>query len=192
MRIIGGELRGRRIAAPRGQTTRPMLDRVREALFSTVADWLPDGRVLDLFAGSGSLGIESLSRGAAHVRMVERSPATAKLLARNVEELGLASRAEVVCGDALERESWGKRESVELVFLDPPYALVRDPARRPRLIAAVEALARDILVPGGRLVFHAPRGALGVAAFPRTLRLEERRYGTNSLWYVRAPGKDEA
>lgn len=184
MRIIGGELRGRQITAPKGRATRPMLDRVREALFSTVGEWLPDGRVLDLFAGSGSLGIEALSRGARHARLVERNPKTAALLARNLDELELAKRAQVVVGDALDRASWGKRSSADLILFDPPYGMLDDPNSRTEILATVASLATEVLMPAGMLVFHAPRRAVAQGAFDRALSVEERRYGTNALWYV--------
>jgi len=184
MRIIGGELRGRRITAPRGKATRPMLDRVREALFSTVQDWLEDGRVLDLFAGSGSLGIEALSRGAAKARLVERNPKTAALLSANLEALDLARRAEVVVGDALERASWGKRSSADLILFDPPYPLLEDPNSRTEVLATVASLACEVLRPKGMLVFHAARRAVTPGAFDPRLSVKERVYGTNSLWYV--------
>src|SRR5690606_13703278 len=88
VRIIAGIHLGRRIAAPPGRGTRPMLDRMPEALFSTLAPWLPDAVVLDLFAGSGSLGLEALSRGARSARLVERDAAAARVLADNVALLG--------------------------------------------------------------------------------------------------------
>jgi 16S rRNA (guanine(966)-N(2))-methyltransferase RsmD len=161
-----------------------MLDRVREALFSTVQDWLEDGRVLDLFAGSGSLGIEALSRGAARARLVERNPKTAALLSANLEALELAKRAQVVVGDALERGSWGKRSSADLILFDPPYPLLEDPNSRTEVLAAVACLACEVLRPKGMLVFHAARRAVTQGAFDPRLSVEERRYGTNSLWYV--------
>jgi len=185
MRIIGGELRGRRISAPKGRATRPMLDRVREAMFSTVGDWLEGGQVLDLFAGSGSLGIEALSRGAAKARLVERNPKTAALLAANLKALELSGRAEVVIGNALDRASWGKRGSADLIFFDPPYPLLEDPNARTEVLAVLASLACEVLLPEGLLVFHAQRGAVGQAAFDQRLEVEERRYGTNSLWYVK-------
>ena len=106
MRIIAGEFRGRRIEAPPGLATRPMLDRVREAVFSTLQRRLPDAVVLDLFAGSGSLGLEALSRGARHVRLVEQGAPALAALRKNVEALRARHRVEVVVGDALKATSW--------------------------------------------------------------------------------------
>ena len=100
MRVIAGELGGRRLATPRGDATRPTSERVREALFSMLGR--SDGlRVLDLFAGSGALGIEALSRGAAHATFVERSAPALAALRANLAALGLGERASVRAGDAL-------------------------------------------------------------------------------------------
>jgi 16S rRNA (guanine966-N2)-methyltransferase len=187
MRIIGGEHRGRRLSAPAGLETRPMLDRVREALFSTLAAWWEGAFVLDLFAGSGSLGLEALSRGASFVRFVEKSPRAAAHLARNLAELELEARAEIVRADALAHASWGER-AADVVFLDPPYALLEPLETRRKVFAAVEALGLRFLAPEGVLVFHAPRGVLSPGEFG-TLLVRERNYGSNALWYAQRSGE---
>jgi 16S rRNA (guanine(966)-N(2))-methyltransferase RsmD len=91
VRIIAGEHRGRLLKAPEGKGTRPMLDRVREAIFSTLGERVEDARVLDLFAGTGALGLEALSRGARALRLVERDPRVVALLRENVDALAPAS-----------------------------------------------------------------------------------------------------
>jgi 16S rRNA (guanine966-N2)-methyltransferase len=107
MRIIAGEHRGRRIEAPPGDSTRPMLDRVRESLFSTLGNLVDDARVLDLFSGGGSLGLEALSRGASYARLVEREASAYATLKRNVSELGYTpEQASTVRGNALSPLSW--------------------------------------------------------------------------------------
>src|SRR5262245_28094266 len=143
MRIIAGRHRRRLIRAPAGRATRPMLDRVREAMFGTLGPWLPDARVLDLFAGSGALGLEALSRGARAVRMVEKHPATVALLRANVASLGLAASCEIVCGDALAPKSWrggplfANEARYDLIFLDPPYAMLDPGDARATLLEAL-------------------------------------------------------
>jgi 16S rRNA (guanine966-N2)-methyltransferase len=182
VRIIAGEFRGRRIGAPPGYDTRPMLDRVREAVFSTLQPRLPDATVLDLFAGSGSLGLEALSRGAQRVRFVERGRPALDALRRNVDALGVRDRVEIVVGDALRPSTW--LPTSDVVLLDPPYALV-DTARDQVLGALAELLARH-LAPGGIIVLHVARAALradDTAAWSARLR----RYGTNDLWYIQNP-----
>lgn len=123
MRVIAGSLRGRRIAAPAGTLTRPTSDRVREALFNAIGSRLDlrGAHVVDLFAGTGALGIEALSRGAAHATFVERDRAALRILRRNLDELGVAERTSVVLGDAA---AWRPTadERPALVLADPPYA----------------------------------------------------------------------
>ena len=182
MRIIAGELRGRRIAAPPGRATRPMLDRVREAMFSTLQPWLRDAVVLDLFAGSGSLGLEALSRGARQVRLVERGAQALAALRKNVDTLGVRGRVEIVVGDALKPSTW--LTSVHVAFVDPPYALLDD--ERGRVLGALTKLVSEHLVPDGIAVLHVPRGALTDAEIT-VGEARVRRYGTNDLWYVQ-PG----
>jgi 16S rRNA (guanine966-N2)-methyltransferase len=117
VRVVAGEFRGRRLAAPRGARTRPTADRVREALFSMLGD-VSGARVLDLYAGSGALGIEALSRGAASAVFVERDARAAAVIERNLSSLGL--QQEVLRQDAVRflARSTG---TFDLVFCDPPY-----------------------------------------------------------------------
>ena len=121
MRIIAGEWRGRAIAAPPGMATRPTADRVRETLFSMLASRLgsfEDLRVADLFAGSGALGLEALSRGAAHATFVENAPQALAALRRNAEKLGASDRVRILSGSAL---ALPKSQAFDLIFADPPY-----------------------------------------------------------------------
>jgi len=128
MRIVAGNLRGKNIKAPDGLDTRPTSDRVREALFSSVYSLrggFEGAVVLDLFAGSGALGLEAMSRGAAHVTFCERDAAAAKVLRANVQACGLdASRARIMQCDAFKRppSELPSDGAYDLVFLDPPYA----------------------------------------------------------------------
>ena len=182
VRVIGGELGGRRLRAPEGEGTRPMLDRVREALFSTLQPWMEGAFVLDLFAGSGALGIEALSRGARRVRFVERAHPAHACLAANVAELGLEGVTELVRGDALHPATWGER-APDVVFLDSPYPLLDELRTRQTLFRALGELAGR-LAPEGVLVFHAPHRAVQPFEFGAGWVVRERVYGSNSLWYV--------
>jgi 16S rRNA (guanine966-N2)-methyltransferase len=121
MRIIAGDWGGRRIQAPPGRQTRPTTDRVREAWMSIVAPALPGARVLDLFAGSGALGLEALSRGAARATFVETAPGALRALRANLDDLGAAPRAEVVRSDALRYVAALHTGAFDLAFADPPY-----------------------------------------------------------------------
>jgi 16S rRNA (guanine966-N2)-methyltransferase len=172
MRVIAGSLRGRRLTAPAGRrSTRPTSDRVREALFSTLGD-IHGAIVLDLFAGTGALGIEALSRGAARALFVERDRAALRALRSNLSALGLGPpRAEVRAGEALAalRTARARVETYDLLFVDPPYA------RAGELEGALARLLPAVLgEPDGRVVVESDRRA------PLRLALDlliERRYG---------------
>jgi 16S rRNA (guanine966-N2)-methyltransferase len=174
MRVIAGSLGGRRLKAPPGRGTRPTSDRVREALFSMLGE-LHGARVLDLFAGSGALGIEALSRGAAAAVFVERDRLAARVLADNLTVLGIGGeRAELRRGEALAALRGARRrgEFYDLVLIDPPY---REAAG---LADKLSALLVGILAPGARVATESDRRA--------PLRLElpvltERRYGDTSI-----------
>jgi 16S rRNA (guanine966-N2)-methyltransferase len=191
MRIIAGEHRGRRISAPPGLDTRPMLDRVREAMFSTLGSRVPGARVLDLYAGSGSLGLEALSRGARVARMIERDPRAVAVLKGNVELLGMRDRAEVVRGDALRPDLWmpvlseGVAEGrADLAFVDPPYERMEDGESRSLVLERVGQVLREIVRPGGTLVLHAPSRGMDALLVPGDWRRDVRRYGNSGLLYL--------
>jgi 16S rRNA (guanine966-N2)-methyltransferase len=153
---VAGEAKGHRLQAPPGDDTRPTLDRVREAVFNALVslDAVDAARVLDLFAGSGALGIESLSRGAAHATFVERDPAARRVITANLATTGLADRAEVVARDAgaflRQRAAAEPRRSFGLVLLDPPYDT--DAPAWEEILTAVAAVA-----PTGVVVIESAR-----------------------------------
>ena len=123
MRIVAGRWRGRRIEAPRGETVRPTGDRVREAWMSILNPWIPDARVLDLFAGSGALGLEALSRGAATVDFVESSPRSIAAIRANAAALGAEDSAAIHRADAVGYIERLEPHTYDLAFADPPYDL---------------------------------------------------------------------
>jgi len=124
MRIIAGEHKGARIFAPPGRDTRPTSDRVRENVFNIVAPWVEDARVLDLYAGSGAMGLEALSRGAASAVFVEADPDAVRAIERNLDKLRLrgATVLRLDATIALAQEAAAGRK-YDLVLLDPPYAM---------------------------------------------------------------------
>jgi 16S rRNA (guanine966-N2)-methyltransferase len=199
MRVTGGSLRSRALRAPRGQATRPTSDRVREALFGILASSslgagdaagrprLEGARVLDLYAGTGALAIEALSRGAARAVLVESSREALAALRANVEALGLAERTEVLAADA--RAAAVQRRIVrggpfDLVLADPPWALV-DAGEAQRVLAALVAagaLSRaDALV----VLEHSARTAVTELAIPGLELTESRRYGDTALAFYK-------
>jgi 16S rRNA (guanine966-N2)-methyltransferase len=185
MRVIAGSLGGRRLAAPPGQRTRPTSDRVREALFAALGE-VSASVALDLFAGTGALGIEALSRGAERAVFVERDAAAIRSLRANLGALGLAEpRAEVRVADVRValRTARERGETYDLVFVDPPYR------QAPQLGRELSALLPAVLVPGARVVVESDRRA------PAGLRIEvvrERRYGDTQITIHRhTEDKDE-
>jgi 16S rRNA (guanine966-N2)-methyltransferase len=170
MRVIAGALGGRRLKAPRGTTTRPTSDRVREALFALLGD-VAGATVLDLFAGAGGLGIEALSRGARSAVFIERDPRAVRALTDNLASLGLAApaaqvrRAEVRSALRSARES---AETYDLVFIDPPYRRASDLGRELAL------LLPPLLEPEARIVVESDRRA--PLQLPAPLE-RERSYG---------------
>ncbi len=176
MRIVAGALGGRRLVAPRDQATRPTSEKVREALFSILGP-ISGAKVLDLYAGTGALGLEALSRGAARVVFVEgRRPALASLQ-ENLTSLGIAANTAVI-GRPVERcrGSLTAHYPFDLVLADPPYAdIVGGQALR-----AVEGLLDGLLAPGGRLVVeHSSQGE--APEITGLERRDTRRYGDTSL-----------
>lgn len=187
LRIVGGKHRGRAIASPEGLSTRPTSSRAREALFNilTHANWSEDGtsalidaRVLDAFAGSGALGLEALSRGAAHATFFDTDPTAIKLIGENLRKLGETAVAKVVRADATRPPP--AREPCDLVFLDSPY---RSGLAAPALAAladagwlAAEAIVtvelantEDLVPPSGFAVIDERRyGAAKIAILKRT------------------------
>lgn len=157
MRIIGGEFRRRLLEGPpKGATTRPLPDAVREAIFNLLRGHFEGVDVLDLFAGTGAFGLEAVSRGARRVVMIERDKRVAETLARNVESVGAGGRAEVVVSDALGPAALNRcPKPAHIIFLDPPYDLVRDPAGWPRVRAQAERLV-GMLTPTGYLLLRTP------------------------------------
>lgn len=174
VRIIAGRWGGRNIAAPAGRKTRPTTDRVREAWMSALQHDLPDARVLDLFAGSGALGLEALSRGATHVTFVENVSSPLRALQTNIEKLGAMDDAEIVKADALRYIDSLEELAFDVAFADPPYDSD----------AAAQVLARFAGVPFARIlsVEHHPRAELPHLANART-----RRYGDTALTFITAP-----
>jgi 16S rRNA (guanine(966)-N(2))-methyltransferase RsmD len=186
VRVLAGALKGRRLQTPRGSTTRPTADQVRIALMDTLMPRLPDARFLDLFAGAGGVGLEALSRGAAHATFVERDAPALTALRANVETLGVATQTRVERASvrvALERLA-GEGERFDLVFLDPPYD---EDLLTPTLEALGDGtvMTLDALVIAQHLTKRPPPEVVGRLRAYRT-----RRFGETTLTFFRAGGYD--
>jgi 16S rRNA (guanine966-N2)-methyltransferase len=179
-RIVGGAAGGRRLAVPPGQGTRPTTDQAREGLFNTLATLvdLAGAWVADLYAGSGAVGLEALSRGAEHALLVERDPGAARVLRRNAGELGLAG-AEIVIGPVERVVDTTPRRPYRVVFLDPPYA-VDDDRLRAVLTSLVE---KDWLDRDGVCVVERARRSPEPDWPDGLVALRSRGYGEAVLWY---------
>ena len=177
MRIIGGTARGRRITAPRGSAIRPTADRVRESLFNILPRDLNGSRVLDLFAGGGSLSLEALSRGAASALLVDESEAAAKLIRRNLDALGFTDRARIWANPVAKALSRLAREGAvfDAIFLDPPY----DGGWAGRTLAGIARMGT--LEPGGVAVAeHSVRERVE-ERYGSLARRDRRQYGDTVL-----------
>lgn len=182
MRIIAGRFGGRNLKAPTGRDTRPTTDRVREALFSVLGDAVRGSRVADLFAGTGALGLEALSRGAASVDFYESRSQTLAVLKQNIVTLGVGDEVAVIAAP-LPR---GIKEGApwDLVLIDPPWG---KGLAGPTLTRAVE---RGRLAAGGLVVVEERRGQQPAAAYWRGVGLtleDERLYGDTTIQLLRVP-----
>jgi 16S rRNA (guanine966-N2)-methyltransferase len=177
VRIVAGELGGRRLATPRGQAVRPTAERVREALFARVGA-LAGGAALDLFAGSGALGFEALSRGAATCLFADNAAASAACVRANASALGLEGRVRVRRADfrRVLRDAARAGDVYDLVLLDPPYAAA------PGYADALGELLPAVLAPGALIAIESAHGlelALDLPADP------PRRYGASTIQILR-------
>jgi len=183
MRVIAGIARGRRLAAPKGTATRPTSDRAREGLFATVAAIrgpLPGARVLDLFAGSGAIGLEALSRGAVRVVFVESDPRAVSVIRANLAAVALPG-GELVC-DQVQRfldRGPGAEAAFDLAVADPPYA-----ASPAEVTGMLTALACEGWLAPGALVAVERATRAGPLSWPAGYRADRsRRYGEATFWY---------
>ena len=184
MRVITGSARGRRLGELKGQETRPTTGKVKEGIFSAIQFELEDARVLDLFAGTGQMGIEALSRGARSCVFIDRRADAAKLVRDNLAVCGLTERAQVVCGDAMAYLA-AQRTRFDLIFLDPPYA--DDSLER----ALTRIAGFDISAPYGIIVAECPADkTLPALSVPYRLR-REYRYGRIKVAVYRRDGEEE-
>ena len=178
MRVITGKARGVTLKTPEGLTTRPTTDRVKEAMFSIIQFDIPGARVLDLFGGTGQLGIEALSRGAKHCVFVDAGEPACRLIRENLKRVKMEKDALVIRGDYLDYLS-KCRENFDIVFLDPPYAEVF-------LENALKKLTEiDILQTGAIIVAERPVGKELPWDFPGFTRSKDYKYGATLLTLYR-------
>jgi 16S rRNA (guanine966-N2)-methyltransferase len=182
MRVIGGSCKKRNLKTLRGLELRPTPDRIREAIFSIIADELPGGSVLDLFAGSGTLGIEALSRGAKDAVFIETHLDAIRVLKKNLENCQLVDRGTVIRrrAETAIRLLGGERKSFGLIFLDPPY-------EKDLVGKTLKALSSSsILKPGSLVVVQHSRRETIPESLGRLVLADQRRYGETLISFLRA------
>lgn len=175
MRVISGERRGKKLLAPEGTATRPTADRVKEAIFDIIQFRVAGRHALDLFAGSGQLGIEALSRGAYSCVFCETDRRAAEIIRKNLDACGFSERAEIICGDGVSALSKMGKNRFDIVFLDPPYG--SDLLEK----ALFKICSLDLLKENGIIICETARGktVAGYAA-PYAVR-KEYVYGAASV-----------
>jgi 16S rRNA (guanine966-N2)-methyltransferase len=182
MRIIAGEFRGRKLLPPSGQQTRPITDRVKQSLFDILAPTIEGSRVYDCFAGTGSMGIECLSRGALHATFFERDRSALELLRQNIDSIGMKKQSTIVAADIFR---WfhtppAEPSHADIVFLDPPYRfLIEEPHK-------LRQLARDMsvhLTASSVVMFR--HDANDRLELPNLARYDQREYGGMMLEFLR-------
>jgi 16S rRNA (guanine966-N2)-methyltransferase len=181
MRVIAGSARGRPLVVPRGSATRPITDRVKETLFGILGERVLDAAVLDLYAGSGAIGIEALSRGAASCDFVEHDRRALAAIRENLERAGVGEQAAIHAMDVMRYLERPAEHRYGLVFLDPPY-------EERAILAPLERLA-DRLAPGAAVVLK-HHWRTPVPEPPGLVRRRERRFGETTLTFLAAT--DEA
>lgn len=181
MRIIAGSARGRNLKSPRGMSTRPTSDRVREALFNILSTLVPDSRFLDLFSGTGAVGIEALSRGAAKAVLVEKDRTTTRIIYDNLKLCGMLDQAEILALDVAKaiQVLGKKKESFDLIFIDPPY---KKGFEQPTIEKILE---QQLLANGGTLVVESDQTDLPPERVNSLKTYRRERYGDTALTFYR-------
>ncbi len=177
MRIIAGEFRGRRLDAPRWDGLRPTSDKLRETLFNVLAARIVGARVLDAYAGTGAVGIEALSRGAAHVTFVDNDPRAVRLVSANLERLGVRNRYAIIRAGLADAVRRLRAERFDIIFLDPPYgpATLVDAVSQATALTAAESIV---------IAEHAARDA-APESHGALVRVRELRSGDSALSFFR-------
>lgn len=187
LKILAGEYRSRILATPRDDAiSRPYTSRVKESIFNLLRGWCEGATVIDLFAGVGTVGLETASRGAARVFMVERDPKVFALLQQNVESLACADRVTAVCGDALTQTTLDRApRRADLIFIDPPYEMMENDIARERVLKHI-ARCRELMADRGFVILRSPTSA-GEWTIPGFEGPEIHKYGAEMHVMLYAP-----
>ena len=186
MRIIAGDKRGMKLYSPKTDVSRPITDRVKESLFSVLYKYdIPAGKIVaDLFSGVGSLGLESLSRGARFVSFVEKNPQIIEVLKRNIEKAGFANSSKIVRADAFKIGVPVDRQKYDLVFVDPPYAATMQVNTGSTLSKLLDMLSYQVVF-DGFVVVRTQKNIRLLQAYNRFSVVERREWGTMVITILR-------
>jgi len=176
LRVISGKLKGKKLSATKGLSLRPTSDRVKEAIFDILQDQVQGQKVLDLFAGTGALGIEAISRGAQKAIFIEKNPPSLKALRKNIEDCHLGQQVEILAREAREgiKILEGRRESFALVFLDPPYG--KGLAEK-----TLASLSQSSIVAPEALIITEHATTEEIRPTPPLQVIDERKYGRTKI-----------
>jgi 16S rRNA (guanine(966)-N(2))-methyltransferase RsmD len=187
MRVIAGEFRGRKLLPPESEITRPVTDRVKQSLFDILTPYMDGAVVYDCFAGTGSMGLECLSRGAKQVTFFEADKSASNRLRKNIETLSVTDRSIVIGGDLFKWFGSHNKGNADLIFLDPPYRFLRE---QPAELQALADRFRQHLAPAGIVIFrHDTADALVLPALQVT---DVRTYGSMTLEFLTLPATNIA
>lgn len=181
MRVISGTAKGKKLKMVPGDTTRPITDRTKEALFNILGNWIIDARVLDLFAGTGAIGIEALSRGAAHVTMLDTSPAATRTIGENLRTTGLATGATVLRKDAFRflQNSPTETPPFDLIYVAPP----QYKQLWARALEIIDAQPDEWLLPNGAVIVQIHPIEFAELSLRHLTMYDERKYGSTLLCF---------
>jgi 16S rRNA (guanine966-N2)-methyltransferase len=179
MRVIAGSAKGRKLKTVPGDSTRPITDRTKEALFSILGHWIIEARVLDLFGGTGAVGIEALSRGAAHVTFVEKSHGALRIIQENLQITRLAEQAVVRRGDAFKFLTQSPPEPFDLIYVAPP----QYQQMWAKAIQAIDEQLAVWLLPDGAIIAQIHPVEYEDLALQNLILYDERKYGSTLLCF---------
>lgn len=193
MRIIAGLYRGKRILPPAGRTTRPITDRVKESLFAILGERVRDAKVADIFAGTGSLGLEALSREAESCLFVEKDRAALRILRQNIDSMPLAGKTRISTRNAWHFAQFARAEQpFDMVFVDPPYLDSKDSGDDSPLAKLLIGLAeQDMLAEVATVVLRHESAHPCLDRYGRLVLTDSRRYGSMALSFL-TPGSPAA
>lgn len=183
MRVIAGEFRGRKLLPPQSEVTRPVTDRVKQSLFDILSPSLPEAVVYDCFAGTGSMGLECLSRGAKHATFFEADRSAVERLRKNIDALGVKDRATLVTGDLFKWFACASAKGqATVIFLDPPYRFLRE---KPEALLKLTSQFQNHLTDDGIVIFR--HDTADSIALPPLQVVDVRTYGSMTLEFLTQP-----